>query len=555
MKSRVAILLVVLLVLSASSFTMARERSETLVYGGGLWSAPNNWNPLHWDAVTGTIGLVYETLFHFSPVTTEFKPWLAESGEWTSDTVYELKLRSGIQWTDGQPLTADDVKFTYTIARENDLPYSPIWRWLEDIEVSSPTEVKFIFNNPSYHEWQIELYSRPILPEHIWSEVPGEDLLVIANRNPMGSGAYLAAETGPDRMVWDRNDDWWGREIFGTPAPKHLVNLVVNENNIALGMLMQRQLDLSNYFIPGVPAVKGPHGLTTWFEGPPYMLPSNTAILFLNSSKAPLDDVRLRQAMAYAIDPAVIVSRVFEEQVTVSNPTGLFGGWEEFLSDEVVEEYGFHYDRQQAEEMLDAAGYVDANGDGWRQTPSGEDMQFDIIVPSGWTDWMESIRIIAQHLRAVGINANPAFPDYSVYFDRLQDGTFDMAIGNDGSNVSATPYSYWNWIANHDIDREVITEGNWGRYRDQELFDLIAEFNRVQPDTDEALQIAADIQRILLEAMPSIPLWQNGLWAQSTSQYWTNWPTEDNPIGYPCTWGGMWEFGGMEMLINLEPVQ
>ncbi len=55
--------------------------------------------------------------------------------------------------------------------------------------------------------------------------------------------------------------------------------------------------------------------------------------------------------------------------------------------------------------------------------------------------------------------------------------------------------------------------------------------------------------------MPSIPFWLNGMWAQMTSQYWTNWPTEDNPIGRPCSWGNQWQFGAIDMLINLQPAK
>jgi len=73
--------------------------------------------------------------------------------------------------------------------------------------------------------------------------------------------------------------------------------------------------------------------------------------------------------------------------------------------------------------------------------------------------------------------------------------------------------------------------------------------------SEESLAVASEIQKILLLEMPSIPFWLNGLWAQSTSQYWTNWPTENNPVGYPCTWANQWQFGGIEMLINLQPVQ
>ena len=88
--------------------------------------------------------------------------------------------------------------------------------------------------------------------------------------------------------------------------------------------------------------------------------------------------------------------------------------------------------------MLDEAGYVDLDGDGWRDMPDGSAIQFEIIVPAGWTDWMESIRIIAEAFRAIGVNANPAFPDQALYEQRMQTGNFDMLTNNYGSGMRFT---------------------------------------------------------------------------------------------------------------------
>lgn len=555
MKARFTVLFVVLSLVLCSMFALAAERHETLIVGGGTWSAATSWNPLYPNSANGTVGLVYETLFAYSTLNNEHKPWLAQEGAWISDNVYEVKLRPGIHWSDGEPLTAVDVVFTYELARDNALTYSPIWRTLKEVKAISLDTVHFVFESPVYQEWQIELYSRAIIPKHIWKDVPSEDLMVIANDNPVGSGPYKKLFAGADRNVWVRDDNWWGIDVFGLPKPKEIVDMIIYENNVALGMLMQRTLDLSNYFIPGVPAIKDAFGLTTWFDGPPYMLSANVALLVLNSQREPLTDATFRRALAFAVDPQVIVDHVFEQMVPVADSTGLFGGWTSYRDDQVAEEYGFWYDPAIAAQMLDEAGYVDADGDGWRDMPDGTPIRFEMIVPSGWTDWMESIRIISEHFMAIGINAVPAFPDSSVYDQRIQTGDFDMCINNFGSGISGSPYSYWNWVANHNINRSHVTEGNYGRYDNQELFDLIYEFNLLPPMSEESLAVASEIQKTLLLEMPSIPFWLNGMWGQSSSAYWTNWPTEHNPVGYISTWANNWQFGGIEMLINLQPVK
>src|SRR3990170_8165844 len=74
-------------------------RNQTLFTSGTQWGPPANWNPvMNWAYATGTVGYVYETLFLYYPLTDEFEPWLAEQGDWTSDTTYEVTLRDGLTW-------------------------------------------------------------------------------------------------------------------------------------------------------------------------------------------------------------------------------------------------------------------------------------------------------------------------------------------------------------------------------------------------------------------------------------------------------------------------
>lgn len=95
-------------------------REETLYTSGTQWGPPSSWNPLNGGGYAmGTIGLLYETLFIYDPLADKFTPWLAESATWTDDTTYEVKIRPGISWTDGKPLTADDVKFSFDLADPN----------------------------------------------------------------------------------------------------------------------------------------------------------------------------------------------------------------------------------------------------------------------------------------------------------------------------------------------------------------------------------------------------------------------------------------------------
>ncbi|MFW6268498.1 MAG: ABC transporter substrate-binding protein [Bacillota bacterium] len=563
-KNFIVLALIFLLALSLSSNVVAQEdievlgdleREETLVVTGAMWGPPSTWNILIPNPVPGTGGLVYETMFSYSPLKNEYQPWLAENGEWVSDNEYVLDLREGINWTDGEEFNAEDVVFTYEVAKDNEVFYSPIWDWMESVEAEDDYTVRFTFDNPRYDEWDAELYQRYIIPEHIWSDISNDELIKKTMKDPVGTGPYTHREAGQDRMVWERNDDWWGNDVFGQPKPKYIVDLVNQSNNVIMGMLMKSEVDLSNNFLPGIQKIKDQFDLKTWYEEEPYMLSWNTSVMYMNTLEEPMGDKEFRKAMAFMVNQEEIVEKVYGGLVEAANPTGLFGeGWLAYLDEDVVDEYGFEYDPEKAEKILDEAGYVDSNDDDWRETPDGDPIELKIMVPSGWTDWMEAIRVIADNAEEIGVNITPDFPDNSLFDNRRFNKDFDMMIGNFQTTLSSTPYNYWNGVANKNIHGEEINNGNWGAYDNPELFELIEEFNMIR-DEDEKHKIASEIQKILLEDMPSVPIWHNGLWAQATTEYWENWPDEDDPYGIPVTWGNAYQFGMIETLIGIEPAQ
>jgi peptide/nickel transport system substrate-binding protein len=534
-------------------------RNETLYTSGKQWGPPTNWNPIMtWAYAMGTIGLCYETLFLYDPLTNEYIPWLAESGQWTSDTVYEVTLRQGINWTDGEPLTAEDVVFTFELGKIPAVPYNTLWNWLESAEAVDDYTVRFTFSQANYQEWANYLYNIAIVPKHLWEGRSDEEIATGANENPIGTGPYLYESHSEDRMVWVRNDDWWAIDMLGlSVAPKRIVDIVNSSNNVSLGMLLQGQLDLSNNFLPGIASLRDPgrgYGIETYFSGPPYMLSANTAWLVMNTTKPPMDDPAFRRAMAFAIDVDKIVNVVYGNIVQKANPTGLLPIWEQYIDQAVVDELGFTYDPAQANAILDEAGYLDVNGDGFREMPDGSPIELTIIVPNGWTDWMESIRVIAESAQAVGINLTPDFPDYSALVDARNSGNFDMVINND-RQVSNTPWTYYDYIFRLPI-QEAQTTTNFGRYENEEAWALVQQLDQTPVDDLEGMRsIMSQLQRIHLTDLPIIPLWYNGMWSQYSNAVWTNWPSAEEGANHylPATWNGYWNMTAILMLTELEP--
>ncbi|MEV4563767.1 ABC transporter substrate-binding protein [Nonomuraea sp. NPDC049419] len=532
-------------------------RNETLYTTGTQWGPPGNYNPIReWDSAVGTKGLVYETLFHYDTNAAKLTPWLAESGSWTDDTTYELKLRQGIKWSDGQPFTAKDVVFSFELGKMKTIPYHQLWDWLKSAEAVDDQTVKFTFSKANYQQWDYMLYSRSMVPEHLWKDRSEEEVLDGVNENPVGTGAYTFMSRDQDRVVLQRRDDWWGKSVLSMePKPRYIVDIATPSNEVAMGMLLQQGLDLSNNFLPGVAnLVKGNFGLTTYYNEPPYMLSANTAWLVPNTTKKPMDDPAFRKALATSVDVKKIVEGVYGNLVKAASPTGLLPQWDAFVDQDVVAKSGFTFDAGKAKQMLADAGYKDGDGDGYVENKDGSKISLTIIVPSGWTDWMEAARSIAASAKNAGIQITPEFPDFNALVEQRAKGDFDLLINNE-RQLSNSPYTYYEYLFQLPVQKQQNTV-NFARYENKKAWDLVQQLDQVKTDDVAGMQkITSQLQEIHLTDMPVIPLWYNGLWAQSSTSVWKNWPSSQGSA--PKTGAVMWrnwlELGGFETLTQLQP--
>ena len=139
---------------------------------------------------------------------------------------------------------------------------------------------------------------------------------------------------------------------------------------------------------------------------------------------------------------------------------------------------------------------------------------------------MTAIQIIAASAKNAGIQLTPAFPDYNGLVDERNSGKFDLVINND-KQLGPTPYTYYDYLFHLPI-ADSQTFANFSRFTGAGAtpWALTLDLNKVHPaNVKKAKQIHSKIQRFILEDLPAIPLWYNGMWAQYNTTYWTNFPT------------------------------
>jgi peptide/nickel transport system substrate-binding protein len=531
-------------------------RHETLFTTGKQWGDYAVFNPFRGsDSATGIAGLVYETLFLYDPLTGELEPWLAESGEWISDNEYQINLREGIEWSDGTPFTAEDVVFTIELREFDTIDWSPINEWVDEVTATDDLTVNVTFSDPRAGEWDNFLYGRWIGPAHIYQDIRDEDIVNEPGDGDrlVGTGSYLYhSHEAATVLRLERNEDWWGIEAKGLEmGPRYIVDWSnASHNDIARQELVQGNIDLSNNFLPA--EVLDDPNIEAYRDSPPYMIAWNTAYLVPNHDREPMDDAAFRRAMAFAINVQDILDLAFAGLVEGANPTGLLPSWVDLgmVDQSVVDEHGFSYDPDEANSILDAAGYA-YDGD-WRTTPGGDEIELSVIVPVGWSDWEIGAEVIAESLQAVGLNVVADFPDSDTLNEMRDNGDYDLVVNN-WTQQSNTPWTLYDYLFQLPV-RDLQVNANFHRYENPEAWSLTGQLGGISIDDRDAFDpVHSQLQEIALQEMPAIPMWYNGLWSQWNTTYWTNWPTDAQQGPLPSTWNNVWEMRAIYTLAQLEP--
>ncbi|MBO0810908.1 MAG: hypothetical protein J2P23_02550, partial [Microlunatus sp.] len=197
---------------ASSSLTIANVAGTTWTCGF------NPFNP----SVSGlSIGFVYETLVHVNPLqNSKETPMIAESSAWSSDNkTLTFTIRNGIKWNDGQPLTADDVAFTFNMLKANKgLDLNALWSSGLESVTASGNKVTMKWKQPSQPYFYYVADQTPIVPKHIWSTgQAAKDPVQFNDPHPVGSGPYTVSDCKPQNIRYQANPNFWQK---GKPAIK-----------------------------------------------------------------------------------------------------------------------------------------------------------------------------------------------------------------------------------------------------------------------------------------------------------------------------------------------
>lgn len=506
-----------------------------------------NFNPFVSDNRFPTQFGVYESSMIWNTVKGELVPWLATEYAWNDDnTVLTLTYQDDVLWSDGEPFTANDVAFTFNLQKENPGLIGggqQSWVYLDSVEATDDTTVEFRFKEV-YTIGLYDIIAQNIVPEHIWSEV--EDPVTFTNENPVGTGPFTEV-TNFQNQIYEvrKNPNYWqeGKPfIEGMRFPAYPGN---DQANLAT---INGENDWVGNFLPDIEktyVAKDPENHGYWFPSV-----GSTIMLYLNTTKAPFDDVNVRKAISMAINRDQIVTVAMYDYTKPADVTGLSDAFPSYkVADPSSLGNWTDFNVEEANAMLDAAGLA-RGADGIRTLPDGTPMVYDINVVSGWSDWVSACNIMAQNLEEVGIQATVQAYDFSAWIDRVQKGEFDMSIG--WSNGGATPVNYYRGQMATTTVKPVgeLSDLNWHRFGLPAADELFAQFAATS-DAAEQKGIAEQMQQLFAENAPAIPLFPGPQWYEYNTSRFTDFPTEENPYAGGSPFG----LGTPEQLILMTTVK
>ncbi|AEB08009.1 ABC transporter substrate-binding protein [Desulfobacca acetoxidans] len=469
--------------------------------------------------------LIHSKLVEYAP-DYRIVPMLAESWEISEGgKALTFHLKHGVRWHDDLPVTAMDAAFTLEFYKKHER-WSQWAQYLERVTVwDTHTFTVHLMKDVGFFLLQSWLpTSTVILPEHVWRDVVRPREYSGANAL-VGCGPYRFEHYDPaaQSLTLTANPHYFG----GQPAAERLIWRQFKSFDSLLLSMIKGDIDgLMEYYSPF------PLSRLRAIEGSPVELLSTPdmgvpAVLFFNHRKFPMNDLRFREAVACAVNYEEILRVVAENRG--QPPVRGF----------MPPAYRYFKQRQQQLEqnLVRAAGLLDQTGlvrstEGVRTTPDGKPLRLDLLVQGGsrYPHLVQTAKLVARHLRGIGIEATPVVYDFTVADSKLFGlRDYDICVGR------LLPLDV---IAGCGTLVLADSPGNMGTCRDARLLALTEAFYRAKDD-EQMRQAAWALQEYYASQLPAFALYHGQVYYPCRSDRFEGWTVMSGGVVNSQTWSGI----------------
>jgi len=408
---------------------------------------PSTLNEIHASAdmatrwiCTGEAGSnIFETLLQYNKDTLELEPFIAERYDVSEDGLQiTFTLRDDVHFSDGTPLTVDDVIFTYETIVNPEIDAAVLAGFLRDVDRAirlDDRRVRFILKR-RYYFALTTLGGLPILPRHIYAfDDPQQFNKRVSD--PVGSGPYVFDHwTVGHEIVLRRNENYWGPR----PRLERIVYRFITNDVAAIQTLREGKIDymrpLPDQFteLSADPEfTKSIRCLSYWHPGAGFFW------IGWNQDRPFFADRRVRLAMTHLVDRETICRKILNspDAQIATGPFYIHGP----QNNPAITPWP--YDPKRAAELLDQAGWIDTDGDGVRDK-DGVPFRFRYMIVSGTYMHEQIAKLVKDQAARVGIQVDIDPYEWSIFAQRVQDRQFDAVNMAWGGSIESDPFQLWH---------------------------------------------------------------------------------------------------------------
>ena len=494
---------------------------------GALWTC--GFNPLNASDTLLSVGFMYEPLVYVNPLQGgKTTPMLASSYSWgPGNKSLTFTIRQGVKWSDGTPMTAADVAYTFNLIKKYPgLDLTGVWSVLSSVTATGNT-VTMDFSTVAVPYFYYIADQTPIVPEHIWSKLSNPTTNAITD--PVGTGPFLMSKCSPSNITYTANPNYWQP---GLPKIKKIEYPAYTSNTTANNDLANGTAQWGAQYIPAIDTFyksKSPN-YNYWFP------PTVNVSLVPNLTNPLLSNVKVREAMSYAIDRAKVSTIGESGYEPPANQTGIVTPT--FASSQdtsAVSAWGNGYDPAKATSLLESAGFHKGS-DGIMVNSAGQKLAFTVLNIGDYSDWVASVQVIQQELQAVGISITPDNLSNTDFDADFYYGKYQLAYYDQQTFGPSAYYELNNWLNSaNTAPVGKVAASNYERYSNPATDKLL---NQYATTTDPATQqsILNQVQQVMVNDVPIIPVVEAVDWYQYDTGSFTGWPTPGNPYAQPSAY-------------------
>lgn len=455
--------------------------------------------------------MTYDTLIRTGADDYQPVPGLATEWEESADGLtWTFTIREGVTWSDGEPLTAEDVAYTYDLLISN----PAIHDWNIDfagnlVSAEAPDDTTFVLTLKEAAPAEILNAGVFIVPKHVWETYPDPSADDANDQMPLvGSGPFQVSEYRTDEFVrLSANKDYWD----GAPAFDEVVYDYYSEGDAAVAALEAGEVDIVNGLNPAQAEAlqEQDHITVNNAQGRRFVSlilnhGAQTADRELYGDGHPaLRDPVVRQAMHTAIDKQELVDKVLagNGDPAVSIIPAIFEQWHWDGGDELVQ-----FSLDEANRMLDEAGY-ERGEDGVRTMPGGgERLSFRFYYHADNTDYANVVEYVTEWWSEIGIETVPEPIEQGSLNDLVYLGEYDIAFSGWGVGPNPTEMLAMHTCAVLPTTTDGSERSHENFYCNEE-YDALHAQQMVEPDPEVRAELVKEQQRILYEDAPVIWLY------------------------------------------------